>query len=1292
MKYFCAWFKPSLTNGLLPLVLFAAYLVSGLQFTHAANWDATSGDWYSSNNWNPTLVPTSLTTIYIDNSGESIIDGGSAFAGQMYVGFNNSGNLLRIEDGASLVASSFRIGQNSGSEGHIIVSGAGTTFQSDLAYLGWSGTSTMEILNGATWNLNTATVITMRMGQATGSSSILRIAGEDSLLAVSSSFSSKPEILLNEGDATIEVLAGGKITTATINSSTVGGNYLVTIDGVGSRIELTENFYFRNEMQASVLAIAHGGVLEAGSLSANGKNHQLSVSGQGSLLDIGVALNLDSGSDPGAVSLEISNLGAVVVGGGSILGAEGSTNVNISTGGFFTTNGGVHLGWEATGAGVVSVDDSTWTANGIIRVGVAGEGTLQLSNESTLNTSADVSLGFAEGSNGSLTVQGNSIWNAGSATFVGRSGEGFLGIGTQSEANTLGIVLGEAASGVGSMAVIGMGSQIKNSGHLNIGNTGKGEVLVLDGATLSTRTTALGQETTGDGKLQVSGINSEYVHSNAANTALIVGAAGKGDMEVLFGGKLSTASNNGLLLGQNSGSTGKVTVSGMGSSITVGGVTQVGNSGAGTLSVNSGGTMETNGLSVAVNASSNSLVEVVGVGSVLSVTGTSTRNIATAGTASFNILGGGKFYSNNGELHIASSANSNATVTISGSGSELTATNIVGIGRSGTANLTIANGGKLTAANPYLGVQPGGSGTVTVTGSGSELEATTRLWIGNFGTGSATIQNGATLRGAVSLGTGSNGTGSLLVESNSTWDFTNQSVTIGSSANTNATVTINGDSTVIGQTVSLGALSSSIGNLTIAHGGTTFTLNNLLRVGNLGTATVEVSQAANLMADRIEVGQGTSSTGLVVVNGMGTTLTSTSTSAINGNMVVGDFGKGTLLIENGGSVAVLSGARVGHQYSFAGSGNGTVTVTGTGSEWSVALGISLANAASTVGVVNLNDQGLIKTSNVSKGHAPAAAKFAFDGGELRLTANQAALFSSFSAGEVELKTAGGTINTQSFDVSTNASIGGEGGVTKSGTGRLRMTGAHTYTGSTTLLQGTMTVDGAGSINETSSLTINGAVLQYSSSVDYAGGAVNFVEGTLSGTNWQGNLSGLTIGENQVIAPGNSPGTAMGVDQTWAGLGRYEWEIDNATGVAGTNWDSVDLSGILTLTSSTIAPFVVEVKSLLDDHSPGQALNFDLNTSYTWLIASAGTTISSFDPSIFSVDLTYFVNPYNGTWLVGRGDLFGFSDNELYLRYSAISSPVPEPTTALLVILGAGVLWGRSRRKALVQKLQSTACY
>jgi autotransporter-associated beta strand protein len=452
------------------------------------------------------------------------------------------------------------------------------------------------------------------------------------------------------------------------------------------------------------------------------------------------------------------------------------------------------------------------------------------------------------------------------------------------------------------------------------------------------------------------------------------------------------------------------------------------------------------------------------------------------------------------------------------------------------------------------------------------------------------------------------------------------------------------------------------------------------------------------------------------------------------------FGGNGALVNNSGTAASINAGIASLQITSGGTygtSAPTVSISGTGSGASatVQFGLSAASLTSVTGGVNwavgdrftttggAGTEAVFEVTAVASGNPTAwtviSGGSGFTGaptGITRLTKNPTGFaagtftfnstnfavagltltnggsgYDSASTATFSSGAATATVQHSSVVLASDSSIGGSGDIsigavvsetggsralTKVGLGTLTLSAVNTYTGATTISGGALSISGAGSINSSTSVNLNGGTLRYDSSTNLSS-TFNFTSGTISGTNWNGSLSSLTIGADRTISPGNSPGTATTGDQTWAGGGSYLWEINDATGTAGGDpgWDLLSGTGTLTITATDLSPFTILVTSLTLANLAGEAVNFADLTNYAWLVADFANPISDFSADAFSINTTGFGNTFTGTFGVARGDaVSGGNDTQLFLTYT----PVPEPSTALLGGLGLLALLRRRR--------------
>jgi hypothetical protein len=176
-----------------------------------------------------------------------------------------------------------------------------------------------------------------------------------------------------------------------------------------------------------------------------------------------------------------------------------------------------------------------------------------------------------------------------------------------------------------------------------------------------------------------------------------------------------------------------------------------------------------------------------------------------------------------------------------------------------------------------------------------------------------------------------------------------------------------------------------------------------------------------------------------------------------------------------------------------------------------------------------------------------------------------------------------------------------------------------------------------------------------------------------------------------LSPGNSPGTFSSGSEVWLDGGGFNWQIHDATGVAGTGYDTLAITGGLNLTNLTSGGFAINLWSLsvVGPDSNGNAINFVATNNYSWTLASTTTGIAGFSAGDFNIHVaanngtTGFSNPISGSFSVS------VSGNDLLLNYTA----VPEPSTWMLLAGGVVVLAflsRRIRRKAATSLRQESA--
>ena len=421
----------------------------------------------------------------------------------------------------------------------------------------------------------------------------------------------------------------------------------------------------------------------------------------------------------------------------------------------------------------------------------------------------------------------------------------------------------------------------------------------------------------------------------------------------------------------------------------------------------------------------------------------------------------------------------------------------------GTAGLTKSGSGTLTlaGANSYAGLTTISGGTLSLLGGGTIAGAVQN---------NATLTHAGTINGLVTNNGTLTSTGTLAGGlTNNAGATANVAGALGGNAITNS-----GTLTFTGATTGIGAVTQNAGGvLTTASVATSF--------GSLaGTGSVVLG------AGGLSVGSNNASTSFAgVLSGAGgLTKAGTGTftlSGANSHTGLTTVGSGTLALSSGGTLAgaVQNNAAFTNAGAVAGlvTNTGTLVSTGTLSGGLVNNGGATANIAGTLtGAVT--NSGAITLTGTTTGIGAVTST----GGTLNLAGFSTAIGSLSGTGAVEL--GAGTLTTGSDNASTTFSgvISGTGALTKTGTGTLTLSGPNSFTGLTTVGQGSLSIDASGSLAGTA---LNNASLVNAGSI--AGLVTN--SGTLTSTGTLGgglanNASATALVRGTINGPVSNSGT------------------------------------------------------------------------------------------------------------------------------------------------------------------------
>jgi len=365
------------------------------------------------------------------------------------------------------------------------------------------------------------------------------------------------------------------------------------------------------------------------------------------------------------------------------------------------------------------------------------------------------------------------------------------------------------------------------------------------------------------------------------------------------------------------------------------------------------------------------------------------------------------------------------------------------------------------------------------------------------------------------------------------------------------------------------------------------TATNTTAVFNLNSGTLDSSYASEQPLEMGELG----STGILNING--------GTLNLNGKYIqIGDSGGEGIVNQSGGTVNAIASSDfiLGNQTNATGvlnisggtfnipssayvafRGSGIWNLSGSGMVVvDTILNMARNNADSDYAsaTVNLNG-GTLVMNQESMGNSAIGqtGAFNFNGGVLQAAASSTTFLSPANSPSVfttTVQAGGAIINDGGFTITVSSplvhqsSLGAtpDGGLMKQGGGTLTLSAANTYTGSTTIGAGTLSLSGSGSIASSPKINI-------------AGGATFNVSG----------LSSFSLGASQTLS--NSTSTANIIGNANTGSGKL-----SLTYASGTPSLSM-ASGTLALSSSTVvninntgAPLAVGVYTIITNGTGG----------------------------------------------------------------------------------------------------------
>lgn len=820
-----------------------------------------------------------------------------------------------------------------------------------------------------------------------------------------------------------------------LNVSSLFAQETVTF-AAGAAVTVTGNAEFGLASAATTVNVSGGSTLSSMNGQVDGSPAaptQMTLSGAGVSWTIGADLEVASN---GQASLTVTGGAVLSDAYGDVAdgqqGPNGTGSVTIQNGSTWTTSANLSVGFGATGTvlvesgstltsataylgrypngnGTVTITGagSEWTNSGSITVGGAGTGTINVTSSGSLSVEGTLNVGWQDdlpaisgtgtvsvsgggtitadagdlggfaGSVGSVSVSGtNSSFAVTDTLIVADAGTGTFSIASGASGTAANILVSNTAGAIGAITVAGTDTSLTTTETLTIGEAGTGSITVGSGASLSAESIIAADQATGGTSANPSALTLSGSSSATVSGEFKLGEFGTANLAISQGSNLDITggTDSELLVGDQSGAYGSVTLTGTDTSLDVNGAATFGETGQGDLTLSGGAAITITGTLEEGSKQGGSGIDMI-QGPTTSLDLKAAWEIGGAGTHD-DTISAGATVSVDDEITLGGSANGVGFLTLTGTDTTLTAgSGDVTIGEEGTGTLSIQSGATFDAhaVSVELAGSVGSHAILTLSGDGSNLSAQS-VTVGSGGTGALDVQADTTLISSqdLTLGetNGSNGSGTIEPDA---------LVSLG----TGLTVGGGGSGTLM---VNQGTLLIASGDVTVGDeetGTGDFTVNDTsldvpgtLSVGEDGNGAFVAGAGAAVTAQVIEIGSGSSGAGVFTASGSGTTVQS------SGDTTVGSDGQGTLTVTSGAVLTTQGNVSIAEHPSGTAS-QAEVQDQGT---WSILNDLNVGDAGAgeltiqSGGSVANNGEVTIGGSAASVGFVQVTGTLAQDGG------------------------------------------------------------------------------------------------------------------------------------------------------------------------------------------------------------------------------------------------------------------------------------------------------------------------